>query len=175
MSFLQPSDFKGVIAQSNNEFTLPKLQAYIDRYEFRYLVDLLGSDFFDEFVADLDTAPNITPASVPTSAKFLDIFDAFSLDDGEIVRVSEGFKPMLRFFIFFEYARDNQFDFSLTGATKNKFSNAEIARLVSTNANDNYNRGYETYREIQWFIEDNPNNSDYTLENGQPKETISWL
>ena len=64
MSFLQPSDFTGVIEQGTNEFTEPKIQFYIDKFEIRYLTYLLGASLYDEFVADLDTAPNITPASV---------------------------------------------------------------------------------------------------------------
>ena len=175
MSFLQPSDFKGLVAQAKNEFTNPKIQLYIDQYEVVYLTDLLGSAFYDEFVADLDTAPNITPASVPTDAKFTQIFNAFAIDEDPQVHISEGMKRMLEYFIMFEYARDNQYDFGITGATKNTFSNAEIAKLNNTNADRNYNLGIETYNQIQWYILDNPVPYDYDLENMQSKKFISWL
>lgn len=177
MSFLQPSDFVGVVEQSTNEHTEPKIQAYIDRYEVRYLTDLLGCDLYDLFVADLTpAAPPILPTSVPQDAIFLSIFNAFCDDDGNtngIQHVSEGMLEMLKFFIMFEYAKDNQYDFAMTGATKNTFSNAEVFQLNGTNAIDNYNIGIKTYQEIQWFICDN--SVDYPLYNGIPKEDTSWL
>ena len=174
MSFLKPSDFIGLVEQSTNKHTTPKIQLYIDQYEVVYLTDLLGSAFYDEFIADLLPTPAV-PTSVPQDAKFLAFFDPFAIDDGESLRVSEGIKRMLEYFIMFEYARDNQYDFALTGATKNTFSNAEIAKLNNTNADRNYNLGITTYKEIQWFIDDNPNNADYDLENMQRKEFLSWL
>ena len=177
MSFLQPSDFTGVVAQSTNEFTDPKLQAYIDRYEVKYLTDLLGATLYDLFVADLTpAAPPITPASVPVSAIFLSIFNAFADDDGNtngLQHISEGMVEMLKFFIMFEYSRDNQFDFAMTGATKNTFSNAEISVLNQTNAIDNYNIGIKTYHQIQWFICEN--DTDYPTFNGEKKDFMSWL
>lgn len=179
MSFLQPSDFKGLFAQSNNEFTEPDIQAYINEYEVDYLTALLGCDMYTEFITDLDTAPNITTASVPVDAKFLVIFNAFCIDedsscsDGQ--RISKGFKDMLKGFIFFEYARDNQHDFSITGATKNKFSNSEIAVINHTKADKVYNNAIKSYQNIQWYICDNPLAYDYDNYNGNYKEIISWL
>jgi len=177
MSFLQPSDFVGLVEQSNNEFTSPKIQLYIDRYEVRYLTDLLGCDLYDLFVADLTpAAPPILPTSVPQDPIFTVIFEPFCDDDGNTngnQHVSEGMIEMLKFFIMFVYANDNQYDFALTGATKNNFSNAEIAKLNMTNAIDNYNLGIKTYFEIQWFICDNE--SDYPLYNGIRKDFMSWL
>ncbi len=175
MSFLQPSNFVGFTEQSINEFTSPKLQLYLDRLEPRLLTDLLGCDLYDLFVLDLLPTPAV-PTSVPQTAIYISIFDAFCNDDGNTnghQHVSEGIIEMLKFFIMFEYANDNQYDFALTGATKNTFSNAEIAKLNMTNAIDNYNLGVKTYREIQWFICDN--SADYPLYNGMKKEFMSWL
>ena len=175
MSFLAPSDFTGIAAQSVNEFTTPKMQLYIDRYEARYLTDLLGASLYALFVADLNPTPAV-PASVPTDAIYTSIFDAFADDNdntGGTQHISEGMVAMLKLFIMFEYARDNQYDFGITGATKNSFSNAEIAVLNQTRANDNYNLAIKTYNEIQWFICEN--STDYPLYNGQKKAYISWL
>ena len=177
MSFLQPSDFKGIVAQSKNEFTESEIQLYIDRFEPIYLRDLLGATLYDLFVADLTpAAPPIVPTSVPVSAIYTSIFEPFQDDNGNTngcQHISEGMVQMLKFFVFFEYARDNQFDFVITGATKTKYSNSEIAVLNQTNAIDNYNEGIKTYREIQWFICEN--STDYPTYNGKKKEFMSWL
>ena len=68
MSFLQPSDFIGIVSLSSNEFSDIQIQLYIDRYEPIYLTDLLGCEFYDEFIADLTPTP-AAPTSVPTDAK----------------------------------------------------------------------------------------------------------
>ena len=175
MSFLQPDDFVGKVAQGKNEFTESKIQLYINRYEPIYLTALLGCDLYDLFVADLLPTPS-EPTSVPQTAIYTSIFDAFCDDDGNtngLQHVSEGMVEMLKFFIFFEYARDNQFSFGITGATKNNFSNSEIAVINQTNAIDNYNNAVKTYKEIQWFICDN--SDDYPLYNGVFKDYMSWL
>ena len=163
MSFLQPSDFVGVFEQSTNEFTEDKMQAYINRYEPIYLRALLGATLYDEFVADLLPTPAV-PASVPQDVKFTVIFNAFNLDNGNTNGTqhnSEGMVEMLKFFVMFHYAVDNQFDWAMTGATKNSFSNAEIAQLNQTNAIDNFNEGVKTYCEIQWYINENPCDRDW--------------
>ena len=80
------------------------------------------------------------------------------------IHYSEGIKEMLKYFIYFEYLRDNQTTMTITGATKNTFSNSEMARLVETRIIENYNLGIRTYQEIQWYIDDeNPLDYDYDL------------
>lgn len=179
MSFLLPSDFTGKTAQSVNEFTEPKMQLYIDRYEPRYLRSLLGVDMYNDFVADLDTSPGpIVPASVPTSPKFTVIFEPFQFDEAAMSNcqhISEGFKEMLKLFIMFEYSRDNQHVFGITGATQNNYSNSELTRLVKTQCRENYNTALSTYNQIQWYIDDNPNDYDYDNHNGLRKKKLSWL
>ena len=178
MSFLAPSDFVGIVEQSTNEFTEDKMQSYIDRYEPLFLRSLMGASMYDEFLADLDTAPLITPSSIPTDPKFTIIFEQFHLDDGNTngcQHNSDGMVQMLKFFVMFQYSVDNQFDFAMTGATKNSFSNSEIAQLNQTNAIDNYNEGVKTFHAIQWYICDNPVPYDYDNYNGQKKEFMTWL
>jgi len=178
MSLLQTSDFVGAVSLSQNEFDAVKLQLYIDRFEVRYLTDLLGCDMYDDFVADLIPTPAV-PTSAPTDAKFTAIFNPFCIDeqpDTGCQHVSEGIKEMLKFFIYFEWARDNQYTMAITGATKNTFSNAEIATIIETRATENYNLAIKTYQAIQWYIDDeNPNNYDYSNYNGIRKGIISWL
>lgn len=178
MSLLQPSDFIGIVSLSQNEFDEVQIQYYIDRFEKRYLTDLLGCDLYDDFIADLNPTPPV-PTSVPTDVKFTAIFDPFCIDedyDTGCQWVSEGMKDMLKFFIYFEWARDNQYTMAITGATKNTFSNSEMARIVETRAIENYNLGIKTYHAIQWYIDDeNPNDYDYSKYNGVHKEIISWL
>ena len=177
MSFLAPSDFIGICNVSVNEFTEVELQLYIDRFEERYLTDLLGCDMYADFVADLMPTPAVV-GSVPQAAKFTQLFEAFCIDystDSGIQCVSEGMLEMLKLFIYYEWVRDSGFDIAITGATKNKFSNAESVRITQTRAEQNYNLAVVTYQTIQWYIDDNPLSYDYDNFNGFNKDFISWL
>jgi hypothetical protein len=177
MSFLAPSDFTGKKAQTVNKFTEPKLQLYIDRYEPKYLRDLMGVDMYNDFVADLTPTPAATN-SVPTDPKFTVIFNAFQIDEDPgtgCQHISEGIKEMLKFFIMFEYARDNNHVFGITGATSNNYSNSELLRLVKTQCIENFNTAVDTFKAIQWYIDDNPNAYDYTNYNGKNKPKLGWL
>jgi hypothetical protein len=177
MSFLAPSDFVGIVAQSTNTYTESDIQLYINKFEPKYLTDLLGATMYAAFVADLTPTPAVV-TSVPVDAKFTIIFNSFAIDEtlgSGCQHISEGMREMLKYFIFFHYARDNQFDFSIAGATKNQFSNAELMSINHTNAIDNYNLGVKTYEQIQWYICDNPVPYDYDDYNGLKKEFISWL
>lgn len=175
MSLLQPSDFTGIYNVAYNEFTEVELQQYIDKFEPIYLIELLGASMYDDFVADLDTAPNITTSSVPTSPKFTKIFNSFYEDEGSCIVRSEGFKEMLKGLIYFDYVRDQGFVINITGATKNKFSNSEIARTVETRAIENWNRSMHTWNVIRWYICDNPLAYDYDNYNGVEGKLITWL
>jgi len=177
MSFLQPSDFTGVNSQSTNTYTEDPLQLYIDKYEPIYLQSLLGCDMYDDFVADLLPTPAVT-TSVPQDVKFLALFNPFCIDDTYMSGCqhrSEGIKEMLKYFIFWEYARDNQEQFAITGSTKNAFSNSELVSLSHTKLYRNYNLGIETYKAVQWYICDNPNDYDYDNYNGIDKQFTDWL
>lgn len=177
MSFLAPSDFTGIYNVSVNEFTEVELQLYIDRFEERYLTDLLGCDMYADFVADLTPTPAVV-GSVPQDAKFTQLFNAFCVDynyETGIQCVSEGMLTMLKLFIYYEWVRDTGFNIAITGATKNTFSNSEAVRITQTRAEQNYNIAIETYKTIQWYIDDNPLAYDYDNFNGINKDFISWL
>ncbi len=177
MSFLQPSDFVGIAEQSVNKHTEPTMQRYINKYEPIYLRKLLGNELYNDFVADLLPTPSV-PTSVPQDAKFLAIFNKIHIDESTTCghqRNSDGIKEMLRLFVMFHYARDNQYDFAITGATKNSFSNSEIAQLNQTNAIDNFNMAVESFQTIQWYICENPENYDYDKFNGKKQDYTTWL
>lgn len=78
---INTTDFTGKWAIAQNSFT--KLQPYIDRYEDRYLVDLMGKELADEFLVDPNDA----------------IWDDFKA-------IGFGLTSLLVGFVYFEYVRD---------------------------------------------------------------------
>lgn len=166
---LTPSDFTGLYKITSNTYTDASTQLYIDKYEKKYLTDLLGVDLYDLFIADL-------VAGVPQTAKYLTIYNAFAFDDGVgsgCQHRSNGMLEMLKGFIYFHVMRDMLAQSTINGKIKNEFSNASQARAVETNVYDNYNEAVKTYQQIQWYIEDNL--TDYPLFNGMAKGFIDWL
>lgn len=141
------------------------LAYYIARYEKNYLCELLGAELTDLFIADLT-------AQVPTTAKYLSLFNPFREDDGDRMRVSMGMKDMLMGFIWFEYTRDLFAKASINGVTKNIGESSDLLSFPESYLHQAYNEAVITYINIQWLIEEN--SSDYPTYNGQCKTISAW-
>ena len=89
-----------------NDVTKKDLITDLNRYERKYLCDLLGYEVFNLFIADLDTGTNI-----PTEQRFTDIFNELNVSSechgGKFI--SFGIKEMLKGFVSFEYIRAIEF------------------------------------------------------------------
>ena len=168
--YIQISDFKGQSETAKDIFTTSDLQIYLDKFEVRYLQDLLGCELYEEFAIDFAILGNS-----PTDPKFVAIWNSFCKDDSCYIYRSEGMVEMLSLFIYFEYLRDQPVKNNIAGPQLNDQANSTAATSTQTNIYTNYNEGLETYKSIQWYICDNPNNYDYTKENMQGKELIGYI
>ena len=166
--YLALSDFKAQSKIAKDIFTTSDLQPYLDKFEVRYLQELLGADLYAAFKVDFAII-----GTAPTDAKFIEIWDAFAMDDELHIHRSEGIKEMLVMFIYFEYLRDQFAKNNIAGMQKNEQANATHLDSQGTNVYTLYNEALETYCAIQWLIWDNPNNYDWDEYNGQIKDLIS--
>jgi len=136
----QISDYIGYFKLAKNQYTTEQLQSYIDRFEEFVLRDLLQCDY-DEFIADLVDG-------VPTSAKWLDLYNKFYLCDecGEFF--SLGIKDMVSCYVFYNYSKDSYIQSTITGTVKLKGSASEP--LASQNSKDFlvYNQYVKSYNAI---------------------------
>ncbi len=165
---ISPSNFQsGPVCIATNVYTESELQDYIDKYEEEILIDLLGCDLYNLFVADL-------VSGVPQTQIYLDIYNKFCIDEDYChIWKSEGMVKMLEYMIFFYYVRDQKVKQSNEG---NVVSMAEASRestFTESNIYRNYNQGIKSYCAIQWYICDNSN--DYPDFNGQIKKKTTWL
>jgi len=168
--FLTPSDFTGFYQISNGATAQDdKINVYIASNEPKFLRDLLGCTLYDLFVADL-------VANVPQTQRFIDIFDAFCVDDSigsGVQRRSDGMVEMLKGFTYYNIVRDSDFSNTISGNIKSEFSNSTIVSVIQMGLDERYNVAMGTYNNIQWFICDN---SDvYPEYNGLIKEVEIWL
>ena len=157
--FLLPSDFtKGFYKIASDCYTEDDLQEYINKYEKCYLIDLLGCDLYNLFVADLDV-PTAPPTPVPQTPRFIEIYNEFCVDDPNAcdeVWKSEGMIEMLKGFVYFHYVRDYKFKTTTTGTIVN---NNEVSREAQSmelinGLSERFNAAQSTYWSIRRYIID---------------------
>lgn len=152
-----PEDYIGKFALSNGMFSTSKLQIYIDRYEPRYLRELLGVELYNEFVTDLIDG-------LPQSPNFIKIFEALAEDVGSYyytynryyqineILDSAGMYDMLQGFIYFEYSKDLKNQMTPYGNVKQNAENSEVVNTLFSTMYNRYNEGIKSYDSIQQYI-----------------------
>ncbi len=172
MAFLTPNQFEGFYKISNGGTNQDdKLNVYIDEAEPYYLRDLLGCTLYDLFVADLDPVTGL-----PVTARFLDIFNAFCIDESlgnGCQRRSNGMVTMLKGFTYYNIVRDSDFFNTISGNVKNTFSNSLDVKELEYGLAERYNVALSTYKTIQWYICEN--SADYPEYNGIKRDFETWL
>lgn len=140
-------DFTGKYELHTGIYDQSKLQAYIDKYEPKYLRELFGVTLYNSFVSDLDVN------FVPKSPNFLFFYNEFA-EDVYLYRmlVSEGLKDMLCGFIYFEYVKDSMNTMTPFG---NTIQRSELSRMTSTLNSlmyNRYNEAIKTFTAIRDYI-----------------------
>jgi len=140
---LQISDFSaGRFKIPTTTFQESDLNDFITKYENQYLVELLGVELFNLFVADL-------VAGVPVDARFVAIFDAFNDQDDCFLCRSEGMKEMMKAFVYFHYVRDTYTRNTTNGVKQQKAENSISLDAVSGDLTTRFNEGVNSYWCIQ--------------------------
>jgi len=166
MSIVVNTDFTGEYNISKNCYD--QIDFYIEKYEKKYLLKLLGAELYDLFISDL----TVSDPQVPQTQRFLDIFNSFNIDESSCVVTSEGIRKMLTQLIYFHYVRENQVINTAGGTVSNS---VELGLPASFKGNivQAFNEGVDNSHSIQWFICDK---SDiYPEENIQLLENISGI
>lgn len=168
---VQVSDFnEGKFELHTGMYDIPRIQSYIDKYEPRYLRELLGVDLFNLFNADL-----ILGGGTPTEPRFIKIFDELTIDLPWRILDSDGIKEMLMGFIYYEYTKDQIVQMTPNGNVRPVGQNSEVAGSLYTQIYTRYNDGVRSYKAIQMYIWKNPDAYDFDDFNGVPKGLVTWL
>lgn len=159
MSIITPSQFIDKYELSTGMYASPKIEAYILKYEERYLVHLFGAKLYNEFISDL-------AANTPQSPNFLKVFEPFNEDlDGfpflynggyydchNRILESDGIIEMLLGFIYFEYAKDLMNQQTPYGNVKQRAENSVVVDSPHSMMYGRYNTAIGTYRAIQSYL-----------------------
>lgn len=169
MALLDVNSFgKGKYELHKGMFENARIEDYIERYEPRYLTDLLGAALYDEFKADL-----VVGGGIPSEQRFIKIFEQLSVDLSSCVVYSEGIVEMLKGFVYFEFMKDKVSQPSSLGNLIPEGENSQVPNTLKNMMYTRYNEAVRSYRTIQTWIAKNLN--DYSNFNGNEKEFTHWL
>lgn len=167
--FVQPTDFtSGKFKLHVGAYTINDLQQYIDKYEMRYLVELLGADLYTQFIADVTLG-----GGVPTQPRFTKIFNSFTEDYSWTILYSVGMVEMLKGFMYYEYIKDQIVQMTPIGVVTPSGENSRDSNTLYTQIYTRYNDAVRTYKAIQEYITNN--SGDYDEFNGMRKMLITYL
>tara|TARA_R110002050_G_scaffold12524_7_gene41072 strand:- start:14716 stop:15228 length:513 start_codon:yes stop_codon:yes gene_type:complete len=170
MAILTQADFTGKYALSQGMYSTTKITDYIDIYEKKYLIDLLGVDLYNLFDADL-----VAGSGTPTEARFLVIWNALTFDYSNCVYISDGIKEMLKGYIYYEFLKDSINEMTPIGNVKPIGENSQRASTLFTTMYSRYNDAIKTSRVIQKYIDVNDLSYNYDDYNGFQKSYNYWL
>ena len=162
-----------------------QLQGYIERYEKKYINQLLGVDLANLFITDLVD-------QVPQQDIYLAIYNPIEKDltNDENSQVyysslcncsnkqieTNGMKSLLMGLIFFQYMRDQPYSRENTGVSRKVAENSVNSSFYQWGIADHYNESVKDYQETQYYIllEQSENNT-YQEFNGVKKNFTSTL
>lgn len=145
--FLTPSDFTGKYELHKGMYDSTRLQSYIDKYEVRYLREMLGVTLYLEFISDLDNQ------FVPRSPNFLQLYNPFAEDVNMYQMLeSDGMLEMLKGFIYFEYSKDLMMQQTTFGGVQQRAENSTVLNTLQSLIYGRYNEAIRTFRAIQDYV-----------------------
>jgi hypothetical protein len=162
------ADFVDKFYIPNDADTTTLLNSYIDRYEKKYLIELLGVELYKLFEADINGTTH-----VPQTGIYTKIYEEILEDSDGDIYISKGMKDMLLGFIWFEFVREYKYKFTASGHTVSASENSNQVRFDDMNIYGRYNESVSSYEVIQWYIMENE--SDYPDFNGKCKSIAYWI
>jgi hypothetical protein len=123
------------------------LLEYIDKVEMEYLPLLFGKELYDLFVVDWDVL-----LGVPTSPRFIVVYEPFTFQDGMVMIQSKGMKVMLKEIVYYLYVRDVVSRQSTVGLEVVIGENTENVSAIKHDVTSVYNDGIDTFDTIQYYM-----------------------
>jgi len=134
------------------------VEDFIDSIEKSTIIKILGATLGNEFWDDLDVD------GVPQEQRFLDIYEAFDLDDNSCIKSSKGISEILLGITYAQYTRKSDSFNTDIGNQAIQGENSSRADITMKVVNA-YNDAVDSIKAIQWYIKENE--EDYEGYNGQ--------
>lgn len=145
MIVLQQSDFTGFYKIAKSTASNPILQSYIDEFEKKYILDILGIDLGNLFIA--------SPPLTTIDPRMVAIRDPFDIQYGNSPYHSKGMKEVLLAFVYYEYISQTQVQHSLSGVVQTQNETANSTQPIDAHrfGETKFNSLLETVEAIQWY------------------------
>ena len=144
--FLTPQDFTGKYELHTGLYDQSKLNAYIEKYEKRYLIELFGATLYDDFVSDLDLNQPLSPNFQKV---FFDFHENVSIHQ---LLISEGILEMLKGFVYFEYSKDQMNQQTPFGNVSQLSENSKKVTTLNSMMFTRYNEAVKSYGSIRAYM-----------------------
>jgi|ETNmetMinimDraft_25_1059894.scaffolds.fasta_scaffold04160_11 hypothetical protein len=176
--FILIDDLKGRWNVSLNKYGEEDLEMYIQSFEVDILKDLLGCELYPLFLADC--VPDADDRLIPVSPEYIEIYEEIC-DEAlstcccghETFMESYGMIDMLKSMIRFYWLRDQKYKQTVSGTSVMDSENSVVIKSLHYGLTKQYNRGIESYKAIQCFIESNK--PTYPTYKGHCKSFAGWL
>lgn len=143
---IDTDDFVGFHSVAQTSFS--DLDLYIDRFEEKYLIDVLGLTLFNLFKADVVNQSPVTQI-------YLDLFTAIRVENNGFVCQNNGMKSMILGFVFGEYKSKQPVKNTASGDKTNRIDVAQNAGFFESGASSVYNDSVKDAEVIQYYIKKN--------------------
>lgn len=162
---LQPSDFTGGlynVAASVEKTAL--LQAAINRYEVKYIMQLLSNSTLPPYTTGLGqlfiNECKANWPNGPTSSRFTFINQEFDQQDGYVVRHSDGIKDIIARMVYYHYIMDNIVEDTQAGvaSSNSNAANKAVYRNAMRFAERTFNGALESVKSTIWWLKQGNNN-----------------
>ena len=157
MSILKTTDFAaGKTKISQNQFTKADLESYItDEQNYGRIKRIFGATLGQEFINDLAGDP-----AVPQTAKWITLFSEFNFTYEDIPVYCIGLKEVLKHLAYYEYVLNQAEQNQMNGnqVAQSEASSPASFQLKAVRA---YNRAVHGIRELQLYVDDSSDFSDY--------------
>lgn len=158
MIILTTNDFAGFQGLAKSINLTPVIQAYINHFEKKYIMQIFGVELGKLLIADLS-------AGVPATQRFKDVVNPFDQQvplgtwcgcEGNIYS-SLGLKDVLASFVYYHYTIKTQLGSTQGGMADSMVDTAKMAtaRGTARNAEKTFNDALDSVDAIQWFCKFN--------------------
>jgi hypothetical protein len=149
MSLIDTTYFRNSISVPIGTYS--DIQQYIDEYEKKVLIGLLGYDLYTEMMAAYAALPG-----VPLPAKWDKLINGTPYTyGGQSVRwnglINSDKVSFIAYFVYCQYLRAKQFPFQTTGSVQPKNENSQVVDGIA-NHTDSWNKFVELYESCYQYL-----------------------
>lgn len=153
MILVTTEDFTGFYLLALADKTRPVLEQFIEDYEKKYILKLLGKELGELLIADIEGEDSDSQA---IEDRFQVLINPFTEQSSCKIYESEGLKKLLVALIYYHYVTETQTEHTQAGVTVPQSENSNILSPegATRTAEKRWNKALDFIEAIQWYCQD---------------------